>query len=272
MTTAMTGLKPTPPQIPFFEPIALVSRLTITDLARRKDLYVVLILMGLFLAGSVVVRTVGVESTSAATFLMSAGMSLSQFLAAVLAAVFAGRLFPEEFENRTLMPLLAKPVSRAQVLLGKWAGSLILALFCFALFTGCTLLIVPPTAAQNSIVLAEAVVLQSLALAMLAAFSLFLSLHLPAAAAVVISLTWYACAGTLLPGAGRLLEGLPAGSLLGRLIFCIPNPGLLSFLENFASGTAGPNVSLFSALLVYGVVWTLAILLLSIRRFARMRL
>jgi len=41
----------------------------------------------------------------------TAGLGVS----AILAATLAGRIFPEEFERGTLMPLLAKPVSRAQV-------------------------------------------------------------------------------------------------------------------------------------------------------------
>ena len=54
--------------------------------------------------------------------------------------VLAARQLPREFENRTIYPLLAKPVSRARFLLGKLLGVMLAAAFCFALFMGVYLL------------------------------------------------------------------------------------------------------------------------------------
>jgi ABC-type transport system involved in multi-copper enzyme maturation permease subunit len=55
----------------------------------------------------------------------------------VMAVVTAARQLPSEMESKTIFPLLAKPVSRAQVLLGKFAGCWLacgLALLVFYLF------------------------------------------------------------------------------------------------------------------------------------------
>jgi ABC-type transport system involved in multi-copper enzyme maturation permease subunit len=57
----------------------------------------------------------------------------------VIAIVTAARQIPTERENRTLLPLLAKPLTRSQLILGKFFGCWFacgLALICFYLFFG----------------------------------------------------------------------------------------------------------------------------------------
>ena len=57
----------------------------------------------------------------------------------VIAIATTARQLHSEKENRTIFPLLAKPVSRAQLLLGKFFGCWLatgLALFVFYLFLG----------------------------------------------------------------------------------------------------------------------------------------
>src|SRR5204863_2668592 len=59
--------------------------------------------------------------------------------ALVIAIVTTARQIPSERENRTIFPLLAKPVSRAQVILGKFFGCWFacgLALLVFYVFFG----------------------------------------------------------------------------------------------------------------------------------------
>jgi ABC-type transport system involved in multi-copper enzyme maturation permease subunit len=52
----------------------------------------------------------------------------------VIAVTTAARQIPAEKENRTLFPLLAKPVTRGQVLLGKFLGCWLATGMCLALF------------------------------------------------------------------------------------------------------------------------------------------
>src|SRR5215470_12334727 len=57
----------------------------------------------------------------------------------VIAIVTTARQIPAERENRTIFPLLAKPVTRGQVILGKFAGCWLacgIALFVFYAFFG----------------------------------------------------------------------------------------------------------------------------------------
>ncbi|HTV63586.1 MAG TPA: ABC transporter permease subunit, partial [Verrucomicrobiae bacterium] len=57
----------------------------------------------------------------------------------VIAITTAARQIPAEREQRTLLPLLAKPLSRSQLILGKFLGCWVacgLALLCFYVFFG----------------------------------------------------------------------------------------------------------------------------------------
>ena len=57
----------------------------------------------------------------------------------VIAITTTARQIPAERENRTLLPLLAKPLTRTQLILGKFLGCWLacgLALLCFYVFFG----------------------------------------------------------------------------------------------------------------------------------------
>ena len=90
------------------------------ELTRRKDAYVLLFLMLLFLVAMLAVKVVGVEEAATGTFLLNLGMTLAVHAAHVLTLLLAARQIPDEIEHRTLYPLLAKPVSRDTMLVAKW--------------------------------------------------------------------------------------------------------------------------------------------------------
>ena len=255
-------------------PVGLIVRVTTLDFLRRKDLYVVAILMALYVIGAVVVRVIRIPDAETGRFLMSAGLALSQVLAAILAASFCARVFPEEFEQGTLMPLLAKPVSRAQVLTGKWLACLGLSLGSYLLFAAATLLTIPLTAGQEASALVQVVLLQMTSLSMLGAATLALSLEFPALLSALVALTWYFGAGFVLTNTREVFHtfGEVPGAVAGRLLYCVPDPSLLSHTECFAGGVGNLGAGLFGALVAYGAAWTAAILLLAIWRFGRMRL
>src|SRR5690606_18309857 len=114
----------------------LVAEGVLLQFMRRNEFYVVLILLGIYLAGLMILRlTGGIDSVEMQRFVLALGLSLSASFAAILVAAFASRQLPEEFENRTLHPLLAKPISRSQVLLGKFLGVLAIGIGSLLIFT-----------------------------------------------------------------------------------------------------------------------------------------
>lgn len=253
--------------------VYLLARLTVKDFSRRRDPFVVALMMGLFLLFAVVVRLVGVETDSAARFLMSAGLALSHLLAALLVAAMAARSFPEEFEHGAIMPLLAKPVSRGQVLFGKWVAVVVFGGVCLVLFMGASLFAVPLVAGQSAISLFQVFVLQLVGLLLLAALTMFLSFFWPPVLAGVVALLWY-FGGSFFMGVCRdvLVRHVGDGPLLERVFAMVPEPSLLFHSELFAAGLAPMAGALFGGLLGFGLAWTALFYFLAQWKFATLRI
>ncbi len=100
--------------------IFAVAGVVIKELYRRKDFYVLFILTALItlLFGSVSFF----HDDRIVRYLKEICLVLIWFSALVMVITTAARQIPFERENRTIFPLLAKPISRWQVLLGKFLG------------------------------------------------------------------------------------------------------------------------------------------------------
>ena len=97
-----------------------LAGVVIKELFRRKDFYVLFVLTALitFMAGSVVFF----QDPNIVRYIKDICMFLIWISALLITIVTAARQIPAERENRTIFPLLAKPVTRGQVILGKFLG------------------------------------------------------------------------------------------------------------------------------------------------------
>jgi ABC-type transport system involved in multi-copper enzyme maturation permease subunit len=100
--------------------ILAIAGVVIKELYRRKDFYVLFVLTALItlLLGSVNFF----HDDRIARYLKEICLLLIWISALVIAITTTARQIPAERENRTIFPLLAKPVTRAQVLTGKFLG------------------------------------------------------------------------------------------------------------------------------------------------------
>jgi ABC-type transport system involved in multi-copper enzyme maturation permease subunit len=119
------------------QPIFAISGVVIKELYRRKDFYVLFVMTALItlIMGSVSFF----DDKNIARFLKDICLLLIWISALVIAIVTTARQLPTERENRTIFPLLAKPVTRNQVLVGKFVGCWLacgIALVVFYLFFG----------------------------------------------------------------------------------------------------------------------------------------
>ena len=117
--------------------IFALSGVVIKELYRRKDFYVLFVLTALItlLMGSVKFF----NDDKIVRYLKDICLLLIWVSALVIAIATTARQIPAERENRTIFPLLAKPVTRGQVIAGKFLGCWLacgLALVVFYLFFG----------------------------------------------------------------------------------------------------------------------------------------
>ena len=117
--------------------ILAIAQVVIREIYRRKDFYVLFVLTAVItlLMGSV--HFFGDDK--AVRYLKEICLLLIWVSSLVIAITTAARQLPAERENRTIFPLLAKPVSRGQVIVGKFLGCWLatgLALVVFYSFFG----------------------------------------------------------------------------------------------------------------------------------------
>jgi ABC-type transport system involved in multi-copper enzyme maturation permease subunit len=233
---------------------------------RRREIYVGAILLGLYALAALVLRIVGIESPQVARFVAGLGLQLAALLAALLVIVMGVRSVAEELEQRTIYPILAKPVARWQFLAGKALPTFTIGVLALAVFTLTTLVIAPRLPYQQTAVLAQALALQSLALAMLTALVIWFSLRLPAGVAMLLAAAlnffgaWLANFLANRGGAGRLFASL------------IPDFALFGQFQRYVDGGGALPPGLFLGLALYALAWTALFAGLAHSRFQRMPL
>lgn len=176
--------------------IWLIAKTVLVEAVRRKEIYViVLIVIGaIVLAGSI--RFFGFEGMS--KFYREISLRVMNLATALTVIVLAARQLPREFESRTIYPLLAKPVGRTAFLAGKFTGVLLAGVFCFAMFIILFLCGMKYLGAHLSWGLfAQFIYLQILALSVLASTAFMLSLLLNVDAAITVSVLLFGLGGAL---------------------------------------------------------------------------
>jgi ABC-type transport system involved in multi-copper enzyme maturation permease subunit len=117
--------------------VLALAAIVIKELYRRKDFYVLFVLTAVvtLLAGTINIF----NDPKIVRYLKEVCLLLIWISALVIAVMTTARQIPAERENRTIFPLLAKPVTRGQLIVGKFAGCWLatgLALVMFYLFFG----------------------------------------------------------------------------------------------------------------------------------------
>ena len=117
--------------------IFALAGVVIKELYRRKDFYVLFILT---IVICVVMGSINIyNDTEIIRYIKAICLLLIWISSLVIAITTTARQIPAEREQRTLLPLLAKPLTRPQLIFGKFLGCWIacgLVLICFYAFFG----------------------------------------------------------------------------------------------------------------------------------------
>lgn len=203
--------------------IWLIAKGVLIEAIRRKEIYAIVLVSLLLIAGVMTVDFFKLEGIS--KFYREAALKIMSVATAVTTIILAARQLPREFENRTIYPLLAKPVSRYRFLLGKLLGVLLAACFCFALFM--TIFIIGSHYLQAPIpwgLTLQYIYLQVVMLMILASLAFWLSLMVNLDAAITAGLVFYATSSIITSSSLVIYEYLSGiGQLLIKAaIFLLP--------------------------------------------------
>jgi ABC-type transport system involved in multi-copper enzyme maturation permease subunit len=114
-----------------------IARIVILEMYRRKEFYVLFILTIVIclIMGSINIF----NDKEVIRYIKELCLLMIWVSSVIIAITTTARQIPAEREQRTLLPLLAKPLSRAQLIFGKFLGCWIvtgLALICFYVLFG----------------------------------------------------------------------------------------------------------------------------------------
>lgn len=163
-----------------------VAQAAILESFRRKDPYVVLILGFAVMLGAAMFNQFGIEGLE--KFVKDVALTVTNMLCIVICVLTAARQFPAELNNRTLYPLLAKPIGRSTVFLGKYLGAGLMSTAVVLLFWLELLALFALFGISFGAIFFQALFLRVLSMWLIAAVVLALSLFLTHAANVTLSL------------------------------------------------------------------------------------
>ena len=251
--------------------IFAVASVVIKELYRRKDFYVLFILTVLitglmwfmnFFHDEHIVR-----------FIKEICLMLIWISALVISVTTTARQIPAERENRTIFPLLAKPIARWQVLIGKFIGCWLasgVALLVFYIFFGLV-----SASREHALPLnayAQALWLHWQVLGIIIAMTLLGSIVLSAPSSnmtivFIVTLGILAMGGFLHKVAGQMTE--PSASFVTALYFAIPHLELFNMNELITHDwPANPWIDVMGATLD-GLAYTVFFLVAACLAFRR---
>jgi Cu-processing system permease protein len=246
--------------------VLAVAAVTVREALRRKVQVNLLLFALLLVVVSLVLSSLTVgENHRIASDL---GLTAMEVMGSLIAVFLGASLVAGDVERRVLYPVIAKPISRAQYLLGRYAGLAATLLVNLAVM-GATLALM---------LVVDAGSLRPLDLALLSAYAM-MAVHFLVVAAIAIlfssftSTTLAAIFALAVTVAGRLSGDLRTlwsgeGAALGRALwYVLPNLSALSLNESVVYRTPPPAVAWLAVL--YALLYAGGALALAAAIFER---
>jgi Cu-processing system permease protein len=235
------------------------------EMIRRKDFYVLLILLValLFLLLSINIFGLG----GMVRYVADVGLMFAWLFSVILAVSLAGRQLPQEEAKGTIYPLLAKPITRMELLLGKWLGAWTGSAAATALFYAVVFaVVVLRGGAVAWATLGQALLLHGAFLAVINALALAISTRQSYGAAATLSYVLTGAGFVLAPRVPELVsngQGFSESALM-FLYYALPHLELFDLRQRVVHDVWGPAPwPVVLAVFGYGIVWTLVLVLLA---------
>ena len=244
--------------------ILTIAGIVWLEMARRKDFYVLLILLATLLGSLLSFDVFGLSGVTG--YVKDIGLLAVWILAWILAVTTSVRQLAQEEQRGTLLPLLAKPVSRLALLLGKWLG--VWSVTGFALigfYLTLSLGVWLKGGTFNPATLLQAVMLHATALAMVCALGIALSTRMNHDAAVVTTTLATGSAFLLLPRIPAMLAGTtgPESLPLYVLYYLLPHFEVFDLRRRLVHDWGRASWLVVAEVLIYALLMTVVFLSLA---------
>jgi ABC-type transport system involved in multi-copper enzyme maturation permease subunit len=231
---------------------------------RKKDMYVLFILLGALLLMLVSLNVFGLGSVTG--YVKDAGLLATWVFGWILAVTAGARELPQEETRGTIYQLLAKPINRFELIAGKWLGSwcvVALSTLCFYLLT--YVVIIGMRGMVAFLPLLQGYLLHIAALAVVAAIAVLLSTRLNFDAAASLTFVLTGAAFLVVPRVPELImhQGGAGRSALLALYHVLPHFEVFDMRRRIVHDYGPAGWGTFLTVLLYGLVLTGLFLLLA---------
>ena len=242
------------------------------EMIRRKDLYVLLILLLALLFVLMSLNVFGLGGV--VRYVADVGLLFAWIFSIVLSVSMAARQLPQEEGRGTIYPLLAKPITRAELILGKWLGTWTAPAAATLLFYAVIFsMVVLRGGVFDRGCLAQALLLHLSLLGCVSAISLAFSTRLTYGAAATMAYVFIGAAFTITPQVPELVvqeKGFTVNALL-VLYYGLPHFELFDLRQRLVHEWGAAPWGAVLQVFLYGVVWTAILILLSWFGYRRKR-
>jgi Cu-processing system permease protein len=251
--------------------VALIARNTFRESVRDRVLYNLILFALLMIGASLFVGELAIGGEQ--KILVDFGLSFMRFFGALIAIFIGIQLVYKEIERRTIYALLARPVSRGEIVVGKFAGlGLTLAVNSAILLVGLLLMLAflyggispltGPVAAAAYLIFLELLVITAVAL-------LLSTLSSPALTAILTFLVYLV--GHFTSDFKLMAASTPSvamSAVLNLLYYGLPN---LTNFNKIASAAYGDPVSplYLAQATLYTVIYCGTLVSLAVLSFSR---
>lgn len=247
-----------------------LARGVVLESVRRKDLWVVAILGFLILIAAGALGFFGVDGLQ--SFAKDLAASVLSLFSAVVAVLTTCRLLPEEIKQRTLYPLLSRPISRLDLLIGKLLGAVIVTWIAFLMLVVLTFVALTTFHVHFYPIMAQYIFVKMMGLVVLCALSLTLSTYMTPQAAATLSLVLAFGSGVIVRGLVMAFNSQPAAiQWIYKLVAAIlPQLNVFDLGGRAANLDWSPvSISVVGQLFLYMAMYTAAMVALSWAKFRR---
>ncbi|MDP8299829.1 MAG: ABC transporter permease subunit [Candidatus Tantalella remota] len=245
----------------------------IKELIRKKDFYVLLIFM-LILLGFLSYQNF-FDIGGVSRYVRDLGYSLVMFFSFITAVTFTAKQLPSEIAARTIYPLLAKPLSRQTIIMGKFFGGVLVSGLSFtifyAIFTG---FYMTGGEGKSLVLLAQGYLFGLLFLCLVTALVMFFSNFLTMSANIVLSFLLYISIGGLADSLREIAlfsKGI-ISVLYGAIYYFLPHLEFFDLRTRITHAWDPLPLWVVFSLSGYTVIYCCALLYLSGYMFERKRL
>lgn len=247
-----------------------IARGVVLEAIRRKDLWVIAILGCLILVCASALGFFGMNGLE--SFIKDLAVTILSLFSSIVAILSSTRLMPEEIKNRTLYPLLARPISRFDLLMGKLIGAVLVTWTGFFALCALTSLALIMFHVHFDLLMLQFVIAKLMGLVVICSVSLALSTYCSPTAASTLAVVLVFGSGIVVRAMVMAYSTAGAGTqvMFTAINAVLPQFGLFDLGARVANLHWGPVPAwVLGTLFAYMVFYSAAMLALGWLKFRK---